>query len=182
MSPLVSIARITTVFAIFAVLAAAVFIAAPRGAEAGNAVATCTKAPDLRYDCTKLLAVGDHIQLNANGGICHANVTAIGTISATLKSASLSINHNVSNCGWQPGANLAIGYRVMGTPTPSGGPVSVGGIAGLLEGDRADSPALASSASGSTLSIALIVAAAAVALTGAGAVVRLRSKAETVRK
>lgn len=178
-----SIARITTVLAVLAVVVATVgIVVAPQGTEAANAVATCTKAPDLRYDCTKLLAVGDHIQLNANGGVCHANVTAIGTISATLKSASVSINHGVSNCSWQPGTNVAFGYRVAATPTPSGGPVQVGGIAGLLDGGAENAPASASSGSETGVSIALIVAAAAIGLAGVGAVVRLRSKAETVRK
>jgi hypothetical protein len=176
------IARITTVLVLAAAIAAvAVVIAAPSGAEAGNAVATCTKAPDLRYDCTKLLAVNDHIVLNANGGTCHANVTATGTISATLKPASLSINHNVSNCWWQSGSFVAIGYRVV-APTPTGGPVSVGGVAGLVEGGTEGAPASTSGGSSTGLSIALVVAATAVGLAGAAAIVRLRSKAGTVGK
>lgn len=175
-----SVTRIITALALVAVVAAAGWIiAAPGGAEAGNTVATCTKAPDLRYDCTKLLAVNDHIVLNANGGMCHANVTATGTISATLKSASLSINHNVSNCWWQSGSSVAIGYRVT-APTPTGGPVSVGGIAGLLDGGTEGAPVSTSGESNAGLSIALVVAAAFVGLACTAAFMRLRSKA--VRK
>jgi hypothetical protein len=174
MSP---IARVTTVLVLVAVVAAAAWIiAAPGGAEAGNAVATCTKAPDLRYDCTKLLAVNDHIVLNANGGTCHANVTATGTISATLKSASLSINHNVSNCWWQSGSSVAIGYRVL-APTPTGGPVSVGGVAGLFEGGTEGAPASTSGGPNAGVAIPLAAAAAVVGLTGGAVIVRLRSRA-----
>lgn len=179
---MVSIVRITTILAVLAVLVVVAGVGlAPRGANAGNTVATCTKAPDLRYDCTKLLVVNDHIQLSANGGICHANVTATGTISATLKSASLSINHGVSNCSWQPGTNVAIGYRIMASPTPSGGPVQVGGIAGLLDPGSDAAAASASSGSGHGVSIALIVGAMLVAIAGAGVVVRMRSKAGAAR-
>lgn len=178
-----SVLRIITALTFFSV--AAITMAAlivPEGAEAGTAVATCTKAPDLRYDCTKLLVVGDHIQMNANGGICHANVTATGTISATLRSASLNINHNVSNCAWQPGITVAIGYRLAATPTPSGGPVSVGGIVGLRGGDGVEASASTSGGSGTGMSIALVVGAAGVALIGVGAFARLRSKGKAVRE
>lgn len=172
------VTRITIVVALVAVVAiAAGIVSAPGGAEAGTAVATCTKAPDLRYDCTKLLVVNDHIALNANGGTCHAKVTATGTISGTLKSATLTINHGVSNCYWQLGSQVAIGYRVTGTPTPTPGPVSVGGVAGLLDGRTVEAPTSTSGGSNAGLSIALVVAAAFVGLAGATAFMRLRSKA-----
>lgn len=168
------------VFVGVTVAALAVFPGAP-SADAGAAVATCTKAPDLRYDCTKVLAVNDHIQVNANGGVCHANVTAIGTISATLKSASISINHGVTNCAWQPGTNLAIGWRYTGTPTPTGNPVSVGGLAGLLEGEGV--PASSSSGGGAGGdALALVLGISAVGLVAvAGLALRLKSKTGTDR-
>lgn len=160
-------------------LAVLVTVSAPSGSEAGDAVGTCTKAPDLRYDCTKNLAVNDHIQVNANGGICHANVTAVGTISPTLKSATININHGVTNCAWQPGTNVTIGWRLAGTPTPTNNPVAVGGIAGLIEGDAA--PASGSSGTGSGFPLPYVAIVAVSVAAAIGLVVRLRPKAGTIR-
>lgn len=153
---------------------ALVFGFAPPGADAGSTVASCTKAPDLRYDCTRLLNVNDHIEMNANGGVCHSNVVLAGTISATLKSAKVEINHNVSNCPWQPGGTTTFGYRVTGTPTPSGDAVSVGGISGLLDGDS-DAEDVSGSTRGSASGAVMIaVAGAATVALSTALAVRMR--------
>lgn len=154
----------------------------PSGANAGTAVATCTKAPDLRYDCTKVLAVGDHVELNASPGVCHGNVASTGVLSPTLRSAKIDITHTVTNCPWQPGGSTTISYRVAGTPTPTGNAVAVGGIAGLLGAPEGDSPASGGSGGGAGVALALALLGGASLAIVAGLVARRRPGAAASRE
>lgn len=153
------------------------------GVDAGTPVATCTKAPDLRYDCTKILSVGEHVELRTSPGVCHGDVSLSGTVSAGLYSAKVKITHNVNNCPWTSGDSTTISYRLGSTPTPTGDPVAVGGIAGLLQpadGGLEDGAPVAEGEDNSPA--ALVAALGAVVALGAGLALVVRRQAGAARR